>query len=260
MDYDKKKFTEEVRVYAQKYSSWIHTGADLVGFVSVEKINKIEPYWVEHHEMYTEQPTDYMKDSKTVIVLGYHAWDDVLESLTRKQDKLESYGYERMYHHAEKLASFLQDLGHKAKVVDTLPAKQIARLAGFGRYGKNALNINPKYGPWVRLMAVVTDVELDYSEEFSEDLCKNCDLCIKACPTGALSPYVIDPKRCIASLHDDEWLSIFSGEKKFEDLRPIENGNILFEKHSPKLTENTYLLCTTCQRACPYGRELRGLK
>ena len=259
MDHDKKKFTKEVRVYAQKYFSWLNMGADLVGFVSVEEINKIKPYWVDFNKANTQQPEDTLPEAKSVIVLGHHAWDDMVEALSRKGDKLESFGYERMYYEAELLMNFLREKGCKAELADGLPMKQVARLAGFGSYGKNSLNINPKYGPWVRILAMVTDAEFDYSEEFTEDLCKDCDLCVRACPTGALTPYVIDHKLCINSLHDDEWLGIFKGEKTFEDYRDVENGNFIFEIHAPKLTENTYLLCTTCQKACPYGREERGL-
>ena len=259
MGSDKSGFTAEVKNYVRKSYSWINAGADLVGIVSVDSVNEIEPYWIENDQAYTGQPSDYMEGGLSVILLGYHAWDDTSEAIIRKNDKIEAFGYARMYYNTEKVVKYLENTGYKAKIADGLPLKKIAVLAGFGSYGKNSLNINPEYGPWVRLNAVITDAELEVDKEFTEDLCKDCDLCVRACPTGALTPYVIDHSLCMASLSEDEWLGVFSDESTFEDYRQVENGDTLFQLHSPKLTENSYLWCMTCQKACPYGRVARGL-
>ena len=259
MGSDKSVFTVEIKNYTRKSVSWINAGADLVGIVSVDSVNEIEPYWIENDQAYTARPSDYMEGGQSVILLGYHAWDDTSEAIIRKGDKLEAFSYSRVYYNTEKVVKYLENKVYKAKIADGLPLKKIAILTGFGSYGKNSLNINPEYGPWVRLNAIITDAEMDVDEEFKADLCKDCDLCVKACPTGALTPYVIDPSLCMASLSEEEWLGIFSGKSKFEDYRQVENGNALFKSHSRKLTENSYLWCMTCQKACPYGRVARGL-
>jgi epoxyqueuosine reductase len=259
MSPDTSELTKTIKEYATKDIPWIHAGADLVGFVSVASINEIEPYWVEYYDAYTMKPTDYMEEGRSVIVLGYHAWDDLCEAFTFKGDRFEAFGYARTYHGSERLARYIEKKGYKATVAAGLPMKQLARLAGFGSYGKNSLIINPKYGPWIRLNAVLTDAILDYDEPFTDDLCEGCESCVEACPTGALVPYKVDHSLCLASLHDEEWLRLFSGTSSFEDVRAVENGDTLFKEHSPMLTDNTYLLCMACQRACPHGREERGL-
>ena len=103
-------------------------GADLVGFVPVEEINKIESYWVDFNEANTQQPQEIIQEAKSVIVLGFHAWDDMIEALSRKGDKLESFGYERMYYMAEKLVYFLREKGYLAELAEGLPARARSRL------------------------------------------------------------------------------------------------------------------------------------
>jgi len=136
MSSDKTKLTNEIRSFAKKYSSWVNTGADLIGFVSVNKVNEIEPYWVDYNQANTKQPSEILSSAKSVILLGYHAWDDMVEALSRKGNKLEAYGYERMFYNAEKVVTLLENKGFKAKLASGLPMKQIARLAGVGSYGK----------------------------------------------------------------------------------------------------------------------------
>ena len=36
-------------------------------------------------------------------------------------------------------------------------------------------------------------------------------------------------------------------------------GKPVFEEHAPRITKNSYLMCVTCQKVCPYGQEKRGL-
>jgi len=91
-------------------------------------------------------------------------------------------------------------------------------------------------------------------------LCGDCTRCLDACPTGALTPYKVDPKKCLVNPYADEYIGLISGESKYSDKHGwIPNIDEIYATHSPKLTENSFLMCTTCQRACPYGREERGL-
>ena len=119
----------------------------------------------------------------------------------------------------------------------------MAQMAGIGAFGKQGLIIHPEYGPWIRLRSILTDAELVPTEPFTEDFCGDCEECIKACPVGALSPYKVDPDKCLLGLTWEDRLS-----PKYKDV---------YLEHSPLLTENTWMMCNTCQRACPIGRELR---
>lgn len=67
-----------------------------------------------------------------------------------------------------------------------LPHKTAARLSGLGTIGKNALFLHKKYGPRVRLGTLLTNCPVERDCEMPEDLCKGCDKCKNACPSGAV--------------------------------------------------------------------------
>jgi epoxyqueuosine reductase len=73
-----------------------------------------------------------------------------------------------------------------------------AARSGVGFYGKNTMLITRRYGSWVVLGTLVTDVEIEATPRLSLD-CGSCTLCIEACPTGALDePGVLDSTKCLS--------------------------------------------------------------
>ena len=119
------------------------------------------------------------------------------------------------------LLEFIRKQGFSAELVGKLgysPSgkpnlKHLAVAAGLGRQGKNTLVINPRFGPWLRFMAVRTNAPLAltgsgvYAREENPD-CKACQRCIEACPVGILQPYCLrDTDRCLAAI---------SGERRSE--------------------------------------------
>src|SRR5215212_9091556 len=73
-----------------------------------------------------------------------------------------------------------------------------AARSGVGFYGKNTLLITRRFGSWVVLGTLVTDVEVEASRPLELD-CGECRLCIEACPTGALDePGVLDATKCLS--------------------------------------------------------------
>ena len=112
--------------------------------------------------------------------------------------------------------------------------RAVAQRAGLGWYGKNTNILTHGWGSWIFLAEIVTNLPLE-EEEFDAPLktsCGNCEICLRACPTGALpAPYVLDNRRCISYLTIE-----LRGSIPLE-LRPLM-GNLIFG-------------CNICQQVCP---------
>jgi len=74
--------------------------------------------------------------------------------------------------------------------------KKAGVLAGLGVFGKSQLLINHKWGPWIWLRVVATDARLPADEPVDFSPCRDCSLCIAACPSGALTEAGFDRAAC----------------------------------------------------------------
>ncbi|MPN26431.1 Epoxyqueuosine reductase [bioreactor metagenome] len=66
-------------------------------------------------------------------------------------------------------------------------SRKIAVMSGLGTIGKNSMFIHEKYGPAVRLGTLFTDCVLEKENDYeAKDICKNCMICVNACPASAI--------------------------------------------------------------------------
>jgi epoxyqueuosine reductase len=108
-----------------------------------------------------------------------------------------------------------------------------AARSGVGFYGKNTMLITRRFGSWVVLGTLITDVAVEHTPRLELD-CGSCRLCIDACPTGALDePGTLDATRCL-SYWSQAPASI-----------PIE--------YRTELGDQVYG-CDICQDVCPWNR------
>jgi epoxyqueuosine reductase len=128
---------------------------------------------------------------------------------------------------------FLQELGFQTAQV-LLPARWAAVKAGLGKFRNNNF-LYTRQGSWNWIDTWVVDKQLEYEKpvDSARYPCPaDCNRCVKACPTGALSaPLTMDASRCIAYL-------LFSLE-----ALPPEN---LWQKMGTCIYG-----CDICQNVCP---------
>ena len=237
-DSEAEKLAAEIKEVA------LESGADLVGIVPASVIDASPKVWVGWTiQEHTKKTTDIMPNAKSVVVMGCHVWDDTLELAIRKGEKWVYPGYFPLRVTALSVIHELQKRGYEAVSAHSVSYKRLAQLAGFGNFGKNSLIVNPVFGPWIRLAPILTNAEIMADKPFEQDLCGDCEDCVKACPVGALTPYKVDDAKCLVGLH-------LVGEKNSEYGKEIT----IYE---PSFTKNSHLMCVECQKACKYGRNRR---
>lgn len=132
----------------------------------------------------------------------------------------------------------IEDFDYKM-YVDTGPLveRELANKAGIGYYGKNCSIINDEYGSFIFIGYIMTDLNIEQDISRIDSKCGDCDLCIRACPTNALEPYKLNPKKCISYL------------TQTKDIIPIE--------YRKKMNSKIYG-CDTCQLVCPKNKDVKA--
>jgi epoxyqueuosine reductase len=181
-------------------------------------------------------PETLLEGARTVVsaALCYYAPTPVRKS---GQGALPRYAWKDHYTELrEKLERLGERIGGRFRVLvdeNQHVDREAAARAGVGFYGKNTLLITRRFGSWVVLGTLVTDMEIEAREPLELD-CGSCTLCIDACPTGALDePGVLDSTRC---------LSYWS-----------QAPGSIPEEYRSELGAQVYG-CDICQDVCPWNR------
>lgn len=224
-------------------------GLDTVGFSRCRKFNELKLYFEDRKKRGLENefeendiekrinPFLYMEDGKTIISIAFpYLFDfNFAEGI-----HFSKYTKGRDYHivvseYLKKICGFIERLGGEAiYFVDSnaLPERYIATQCGVGFVGKNNTIITEKYGSYVFLGEIITNLYMQEDKPL-KSRCGECDICQKVCPTGAIMGNNI-PNKCLSYITqkkdiEDEWFSKLQGR--------------IFG-------------CDTCQRTCPYNKEV----
>ncbi len=181
-------------------------------------------------------PETLLENARTVISAALCYWEPGPEP-GPGEGRMPRYTWTDHYARLrEKLNALGERLGGNYRVLvdaNQHVDREAAARAGVGFYGKNTLLITRKFGSWVVLGTLVTDVELETTPPLELD-CGECRLCIDACPTGALDePGTLDATKCLSY-----WT---------QSPRPIP------EEMREALGDRVYG-CDICQDVCPWNR------
>jgi epoxyqueuosine reductase len=139
------------------------------------------------------------------------------------------------------LAKILAEKGYKSTGT-ALPLKLLAAHSGLVQYGRNNICYVPKLGSFLQLVAVYSDMpcnEDSWQEATMMKSCGECELCRRACPSGAIPSdrFLLRAERCIP----------YHNEKK---------GDIQFPEWMDASWHNCVVGCMRCQRVCPQNKEV----
>lgn len=237
-------------------------GFDVVGIAPVDVQPEADRFveWLQagyagemeylHRQMPARmEPRQILPDAASVIVAGV-SYNTAAPTSDQVKDPrrgwISRYAWGADYHEVmqqqlEKLDSFIKELAgehyQSRFYVDTGPVldRVFARHAGLGWFGKNTNLLNQKFGSWIFIGEIITNLTLQVDQPVP-DRCGRCHACMDACPTGAfVAPYVLDARRCIS------YLTIELRGAIPADLRE-RIGQHVFG-------------CDICQEVCPWNRK-----
>jgi epoxyqueuosine reductase len=218
---------------AERLKSWLKMG-----------YNARMGYMANHFEKRTD-PTRLVEGAKTVISLLYNYYTDRVQE-DPEAPILSKYAYGKDYHFVMKekmqlLFDFVKSISPEVEgrvFVDSAPVldRAWARRAGLGWIGKNSNLISRSAGSFVFIGEIILNLELEYNQVPEGDFCGSCNLCLEACPTGAiLDNRTIDSARCIS-------------------YQTIENHGEISPELEGKLSGRVFG-CDICQDVCPWNRK-----
>ena len=201
--------------------------------------------YLENNMQIRFQPDLILEDTKTIITALFNYYPEKKLPFTNNY-RISKYAYGKDYHHvvknklngiAEKAKNSFEDFNYRSFTDSApLPDRLLAQKSGLGWIGKNTLLLNKEIGSFFFIGHLFLDIDLPAdSFKIQEDLCKDCDKCLKACPTNALyEPYKMDPRKCLS-------------------YQTIENKDA--EKDIPPQKFRGYIYgCDICQDVCPFNK------
>ena len=136
-------------------------------------------------------------------------------------------------HGSQALALAASKRSDPVNIKGDFPHKTAATRAGLGWIGRHCQLITRKFGSWVRLGTVFTDMALPGGSPVDRSHCGTCTSCVDACPAGALKG-----SAWVAGMPREEMLDVNACDRwKKENYYQYHQG------HN----------CGICSAVCPYS-------
>jgi epoxyqueuosine reductase len=202
--------------------------------------------WIAREPERRADPLTILAGCRSVISVGMNYYTEHRADERPGRGRIARYAWGEDYHtvlkqRLEELEVRIRTLAPMAQTrayVDTGPVmeKAWAQQAGLGWIGKHSNLVSEQYGSWLLLGEILTTLDLEQDEP-GTDLCGSCTLCLRACPTGAITePYVVDARQCISYLT----IELHQPGDMIPDDLARKMGNRIFG-------------CDDCLDVCPYN-------
>lgn len=254
------KHTQEVDL--SKYIYSLEEANTIIGIGSGEPFENIRAKLLSEKVPFVDGSADYLEKRinpalttpsvKSIIAIGvsynkklsnnFNAYNNFNSSRVNLSIGSIGVDYHKIvYQKLEDIKRNIQDYTNNNNFicdifVDTGPLvdREVGIRCGLGAIGKSGNLISPKLGSIINIGYMLTDLKLKPSKLITQDFCKDCSACLKACPTKSIKHnYSFDYKTCISYLT----------QKKELDMIECE------------VIKNNLYGCDICQLVCPYNKE-----
>ena len=224
-----------VPLFFERFQAWIAAG------------KQGDMNWIGRHVELRENPGKLLEGCRVVITLAYpyssrKPFTPDGFAAARYTEPGKTDYHDRLRKLARTLAqNIIADYpGTRIRVcVDSAPIleRSFAYASGIGFIGKNNMLIIPGQGSYVFLTEILTTAPVAFSKaETMENQCGSCNLCVDACPTGALEmPFSLNASKCLSYL-------------------TIEHGGDVDSETAKKMGD-CFFGCDVCQEVCPFNEE-----
>lgn len=219
-------------------------GASLVGIADLELLKGIAVIPWDLLESYTRGISIAVRLSNGIVNMISHT--DPTELYAYHYRVLNSF----LDHLALRVTNYIQEKGYLAlpipasqvldreKMMGSISHRAVARAAGLGWYGKNMLLITPQLGPRIRLVTVLTNLDL-LPDDPIPNQCGACSICLRVCPVNA-----------IKGIYFEDY------PKKVEDVFDVYKcaPRLAFFQRQERYGSE---VCGLCMKVCPWGSEVK---
>lgn len=226
----------DITLFYERFKSWVSAGYHgEMSYLSrgIEK-RRSYPLWAKSilitRSFYNDFSWENVERENRALISKYAVRQDyhitLKDKIAKEIERIES-------HHKSLVYQIFVD---SSAVME----KPLGYLSGFGFIGMNTILVDRVMGSYSNLGGAFLSIPpLNDFEVVESDFCKDCNLCVKNCPTGAILPErVLDARRCISYL-------------------TIEYKGVI-EANLAKKMGSWVFGCDICQEVCPFNNKDTG--